>query len=265
MRKRPGDPQFPEPWTLRSAQEPSARGGGGSRDRPGPGAPWRPSGCPPRPDARRLPARARLRACSRPPAPASFSDPRTGPRDLRHVPRVRPAPGRGRGPAPAPSGESRGPAAPSESHAHCQAPIEAATYGCHSSRGPSRASRLMRGASAGPQAGDVCVSPCFARPLSPARSEFRGQEHRLWGQTGGQHPWTLCVQQFRWAWPPPGLRPTLGNCLRRCSGPRNPPETRLRACECQGVCACVYLHMCMCACVNVCAYACACVSACARV
>lgn len=81
VRKRPGDPRF----TLRSAQEPRARGGGGSRDRPGPGAPWRPSGCPPRPDARRLPARARLRACSRSPAPASFSDPRTGPRDLRHV------------------------------------------------------------------------------------------------------------------------------------------------------------------------------------
>lgn len=254
MRKRPGDPRFPEPWTLRSAQEPRARGGGGSRDRPSPGAPWRPSGCPPRPDARRLPARARLRACSRSPAPASFSDPRTGPRDLRHV---QPQ-GRVSGQLPAVGGAllrrlPGSPVARLAARLRNRKRLKAAT----APEGRAAPAAPTRGASAGPQAGDVCVSPCFARPLSPARSEFRGQEHRLWGQTGGQHPWTLCVQQFRWAWPPPGLRPALGNCLRRCSGPRNPPETRPRACGCQGVCACVYLHMCMCACVNVCAYACA--------
>lgn len=109
VRGRPGDPRLPQPWTPRSALEPGARGGGGSRDRPGPDTPRGPLVDPPRPHAPaarspRLPEPGSVPALGRRPPPA----PQT--RGQGHVTRdmaapgpcVRPAPGRGQGPGPLP-------------------------------------------------------------------------------------------------------------------------------------------------------------------
>lgn len=140
VRGRPGDPRLPQPWTPRSALEPGARGGGGSRDRPGPDTPRGPLVDPPHPHA---PAARSPRL----PEPACWSPAlcllsAAGLHQLLKPQDRAMCPGTWqlRGPVSGqllavggalvccllcilalPSGVSHGPAAPSESHAHRQA------------------------------------------------------------------------------------------------------------------------------------------------